>query len=63
MVSMTLMILRPNLTNILLGWDGYCLIIYYQNLKSYSAEILTVLGNRVGDVAILIEGRILAAEV
>jgi len=50
---------RPNIVRILLGWDGlglvsYCLIIFYQNDKSASSGMLTVLSNRVGDVAILL---------
>nr|YP_010528117.1 NADH dehydrogenase subunit 5 [Rhyzodiastes puetzi]UXW64219.1 NADH dehydrogenase subunit 5 [Rhyzodiastes puetzi] len=58
-VSMILLIISPNLISILLGWDGlglvsYCLVIYYQNLKSYNAGMLTILMNRVGDVAILL---------
>nr|ALO76296.1 NADH deshydrogenase subunit 5 [Sinoxylon sp. SIN01] len=58
-VSMMMMILSPNLISILLGWDGlglisYCLVIYYQNVKSYNAGMLTVLSNRIGDVAILL---------
>nr|ARH54371.1 NADH dehydrogenase subunit 5 [Dicronychus cinereus] len=57
--SMMFMILSPNLISILLGWDGlglvsYCLVIYYQNEKSYNAGMLTALSNRVGDVALLI---------
>nr|AYM84993.1 NADH dehydrogenase subunit 5 [Eucoptacra sp. OR509] len=57
--SMGFLIISPNLISILLGWDGlglvsYCLVIYYQNLKSYSAGMLTALSNRIGDVAILI---------
>lgn len=57
--SILIMILSPSLIRILLGWDGlglssYCLVIYYQNNKSYSAGILTVLINRLGDVALLI---------
>nr|ALO76909.1 NADH deshydrogenase subunit 5 [Trixagus sp. TRI01] len=57
--SMLLMILSPSLVSILVGWDGlglssYCLIIYYQNVKSYAAGLLTVLMNRLGDVALLI---------
>lgn len=57
--SIIIMILRPNLIRILLGWDGlglvsYCLVIYYQNIKSYNAGILTALSNRLGDVALLI---------
>lgn len=57
--SIIMMILRPNLIRILLGWDGlglvsYALVIYYQNVKSYNAGILTALSNRLGDVALLI---------
>nr|QUB07105.1 NADH dehydrogenase subunit 5 [Plateumaris sericea] len=57
-VSMVLMIISPNLLSILLGWDGlglvsYCLVIYYQNIKSFNAGMLTVLSNRVGDVSLL----------
>nr|UHJ18732.1 NADH dehydrogenase subunit 5 [Pericoma sp. ZHK-2021] len=56
--SMALMIISPNLISILLGWDGlglisYCLVIYFQNVKSYNAGMLTFLSNRVGDVALL----------
>nr|YP_010947274.1 NADH dehydrogenase subunit 5 [Oberthueria falcigera]WGO62277.1 NADH dehydrogenase subunit 5 [Oberthueria falcigera] len=56
--SMILLIISPNMVSILLGWDGlglvsYCLVIYYQNLKSYNAGMLTALSNRVGDVLIL----------
>nr|YP_010449395.1 NADH dehydrogenase subunit 5 [Xestia c-nigrum]UTT74634.1 NADH dehydrogenase subunit 5 [Xestia c-nigrum] len=56
--SMMLLIISPNIISILLGWDGlglvsYCLVIYYQNLKSYNAGMLTALMNRVGDVFIL----------
>uniref|UniRef100_A0AAU7LK42 NADH-ubiquinone oxidoreductase chain 5 n=1 Tax=Thalassa montezumae TaxID=3129753 RepID=A0AAU7LK42_9CUCU len=58
-ISMMLLIISPNLISILLGWDGlglvsYCLVIYYQNIKSYNAGMLTVLSNRIGDVMILI---------
>nr|AFI54819.1 NADH dehydrogenase subunit 5 [Dolycoris baccarum] len=58
-VSMLLLIISPNLISILLGWDGlglvsYCLVIYYQNYKSYNAGMLTILSNRIGDVAILV---------
>nr|QIV24816.1 NADH dehydrogenase subunit 5 [Teispes insularis] len=56
--SMILLIISPNLVSILLGWDGlglvsYCLVIYYQNVKSYNAGMLTALSNRIGDVALL----------
>nr|QDI93798.1 NADH dehydrogenase subunit 5 [Tuxedo cruralis] len=57
-ISMMMMILSPNLISILLGWDGlglvsYCLVVYFQNIKSYNAGMLTVVTNRIGDVAIL----------
>lgn len=58
-LSILLLTIRPNLVSILLGWDGlglvsYALVIYYQNLKSFNAGILTALTNRIGDVALLI---------
>nr|YP_009347421.1 NADH dehydrogenase subunit 5 [Mesapia peloria]APU93529.1 NADH dehydrogenase subunit 5 [Mesapia peloria] len=57
-LSMMLLILSPNIISIFLGWDGlglvsYILVIYYQNMKSYNAGMLTVLSNRVGDVMLL----------
>nr|UPL65553.1 NADH dehydrogenase subunit 5 [Artheneis intricata] len=58
-LSMCMMVLSPNLVSILLGWDGlglvsYCLVVYFQNFKSYNAGMLTILMNRIGDVAILL---------
>ena len=58
-LSIIILIISPNLVSILLGWDGlglisYCLVIYFQNVKSYNAGILTALSNRVGDVALLL---------
>nr|YP_010471484.1 NADH dehydrogenase subunit 5 [Thienemanniella nipponica]UVG40823.1 NADH dehydrogenase subunit 5 [Thienemanniella nipponica] len=58
-ISMMFLIISPNLISILLGWDGlglvsYCLVIYFQNVKSYNAGMLTALSNRIGDVALLI---------
>nr|YP_010895256.1 NADH dehydrogenase subunit 5 [Psilota atra]WJW73821.1 NADH dehydrogenase subunit 5 [Psilota atra] len=57
-MSMMLLIISPNLISVLLGWDGlglvsYCLVIYFNNIKSYNAGMLTALMNRVGDVALL----------
>nr|YP_010585972.1 NADH dehydrogenase subunit 5 [Abaria herringbona]UZZ43708.1 NADH dehydrogenase subunit 5 [Abaria herringbona] len=57
-ISMLLFIMSPNLISLLLGWDGlgmisYCLVIFYQNVKSYNSGMLTVLMNRVGDIFIL----------
>nr|YP_010117786.1 NADH dehydrogenase subunit 5 [Diplonevra peregrina]QPN53559.1 NADH dehydrogenase subunit 5 [Diplonevra peregrina] len=58
-LSMMFLIISPNMISILLGWDGlglvsYCLVIYFQNVKSYSAGMLTALSNRIGDVAFLV---------
>nr|WVH45013.1 NADH dehydrogenase subunit 5 [Tipula yasumatsuana] len=58
-LSMMLLIISPNLISILLGWDGlglvsYCLVIYFQNVKSFNAGVLTALSNRIGDVALLL---------
>nr|AMP43801.1 NADH dehydrogenase subunit 5 [Satanas sp. KW-2016] len=58
-LSMMFLIISPNLVSILLGWDGlglvsYVLVIYFQNVKSYSAGMLTALSNRIGDVALLL---------
>nr|ARH54761.1 NADH dehydrogenase subunit 5 [Trigonopterus sp. 4 AH-2016] len=58
-LSMKLVIYSSNLVFILLGWDGlglvsYALVIYYQNVKSLNAGMLTALSNRVGDAAILL---------
>ena len=52
------LIISPNVISILLGWDGlglvsYFLVIYYQNVLSYGAGMLTVLSNRIGDFTLL----------
>jgi NADH-ubiquinone oxidoreductase chain 5 len=57
-VSIIFFIISPYIISILLGWDGlglvsYLLVIYYQNLKSYGAGMLTILSNRIGDVGLL----------
>nr|AEP27544.1 NADH dehydrogenase subunit 5 [Hypera postica] len=58
-LSMFLLVMSPNLISILLGWDGlglvsYALVIYYQNVKSFNAGMLTALSNRIGDAALLV---------
>nr|APL97242.1 NADH dehydrogenase subunit 5 [Garjajewia cabanisii] len=65
--SMWLLIISPNMISLLLGWDGlgltsYALVIYYQNELSCNAGMLTVLSNRVGDVAILLSIALLFSE-
>jgi len=57
-LSIILIVLRPNIVSILFGWDGlglvsYCLVIFYQNYRSYNSGIVTVLCNRIGDVGLL----------
>nr|YP_010381781.1 NADH dehydrogenase subunit 5 [Perotrochus charlestonensis]UDL72169.1 NADH dehydrogenase subunit 5 [Perotrochus charlestonensis] len=57
--SMNMLIFIPSLISLLLGWDGlgivsFALVIYYQNMKSMGAGMLTALANRVGDVMLLI---------
>nr|AML25608.1 NADH dehydrogenase subunit 5 [Staphylinidae sp. BMNH 1274668] len=57
-MSMMLMIMSLNLLSILIGWDGlglisYCLVIYYQNIKSNNSGMVTALSNRIGDVMLL----------
>lgn len=54
-----LMIIRPNIIRIILGWDGlglvsYYLVIYYRSLRSYVSGIVTCLINRLGDGGLLV---------
>merc|ERR1711910_236770 len=58
-LSIFLLILRPNFISLLLGWDGlgvtsYLLVVFYQRNKSYNAGMLTAITNRLGDVGLLI---------
>nr|DAZ91362.1 TPA_asm: ND5 [Pandorites podoceroides] len=58
-LSMLFLIISPNLISLLLGWDGlglssYALVIFYQSESSNNAGMITILSNRVGDVAILL---------
>nr|UZZ43877.1 NADH dehydrogenase subunit 5 [Dipseudopsis sp. XG-2021] len=56
--SMVLFLMSLNLISMLLGWDGlglisFCLVIFYQSSKSFNSGMITILFNRVGDVALL----------
>lgn len=66
-ISINLLVFIPRLPALLLGWDGlgivsFALVIYYQNIKSLAAGILTVLANRIGDVIILLSIGILVLQ-
>jgi NADH-ubiquinone oxidoreductase chain 5 len=65
-MSIIALIISPNIIRILLGWDGlglvsYALVIYYQNVKSYNAGMVTALSNRIGDVIILMTIALMAS--
>lgn len=58
-LSIILLIIRPNLVRLILGWDGlgltsYALVIFYQNEYSANSGIITILRNRVGDSTLLL---------
>ena len=58
-IRIRLLILRPNLISLLLGWDGlgvtsYLLVCYYRSEKRFNARMVTALTNRIGDVIILL---------
>nr|ASN74412.1 NADH dehydrogenase subunit 5 [Armadillidium nasatum] len=58
-LSMFFMVFSLNLVSMMLGWDGlgiisYILVVFYNNDKSNSAGMLTVMSNRVGDAALLL---------
>lgn len=58
-LSMIVLIFRPNIISIIIGWDGlgissYLLVIFYKSAKSFNAGLLTGISNRVGDGLILI---------
>ena len=57
--SINILIYIPNIIFLLIGWDGlgvssFILVIYYNNARSLSAGILTIITNRLGDVFLLI---------
>lgn len=58
-LSMLLLIFRPNLFSLILGWDGlglrsFFLVCYYQNPNRLNSSLLTVFINRVGDSFFLV---------
>lgn len=66
-LSINILVFIPSLPALLLGWDGlgivsFVLVIYYQNMKSLAAGMLTILANRIGDVMILVSIGILVLQ-
>lgn len=58
-VSIILLLTRPNIISLLLGWDGlgvtsYLLVVYYARARRSVAGILTFLTNRLGDIFFLL---------
>nr|UNY39767.1 NADH dehydrogenase subunit 5 [Dielis tejensis] len=46
------------MAGLILGWDGlglssYCLVIFYQNYQSLNSGMITIMVNRMGDIAII----------
>lgn len=57
--SILVLIIRPNIIRLILGWDGlglrsYALVIFYQNEFCNNSGMITVLSNRIGDSALLL---------
>lgn len=57
-LSIYCLIIRTNIIRIIIGWDGlglisFCLILFYQNFSRIKRRLLTIICNRLGDIAIL----------
>lgn len=51
-VSMKFLNFSPNVVSLLLSWDGlglvsFCLVLYYQNVRSSGVSMFTVFSNRI----------------
>nr|AKE36670.1 NADH dehydrogenase subunit 5 [Meretrix lamarckii] len=54
-LSMVFLILFPSFLSLMMGWDGlgvssFLLVVYYMDLNSLSAGMITALSNRIGDM-------------
>nr|YP_010418340.1 NADH dehydrogenase subunit 5 [Cuspidaria undata]USF19209.1 NADH dehydrogenase subunit 5 [Cuspidaria undata] len=66
-VCMSFFILVPSLLGVMIGWDGlgitsFILVIYYQNKKSASSGMITVLTNRIGDCLLIMSIALLGVQ-
>jgi len=57
--SILLLIFRPRIFSLILGWDGlgvssFFLVIFYKRQKAFNSGLLTGISNRVGDALILV---------
>nr|YP_006234163.1 NADH dehydrogenase subunit 5 [Paratemnoides elongatus]AEX37721.1 NADH dehydrogenase subunit 5 [Paratemnoides elongatus] len=58
-LSMCFLIINPHFLSMILGWDGlgftsFLLVAFYCNYKSYHSSMITVLFNRIGDLALIL---------
>ena len=65
--SMLILISRSRFINLIVGWDGlgirsYFLVIYFDNYKTNTSGLVTVISNRLGDVFIIFRGVLLFIE-
>ena len=58
-IAINLLIFNPSIITLIVGWDGlgvisFLLVVYYIDRNSYSAGLITIFSNRVGDVFFII---------
>ena len=58
-LSMLILIFRPNLIMIIVGWDGlglvsFCLIIYYRRSSVLRSGLVSIYVNRLGDMGLMV---------
>lgn len=65
--SIYILIISTDIPALIIGWDGlgvssFFLVVYFQDNTSWNAGILTLLRNRLGDIAIIIRASLLVIE-